>query len=629
MARVWTIALIAAAAFVAYHRTFSVPLLLDDHHNIAGNPTIRRLWPPPGPLSPPAGDGITVGGRPLLNLSFALDYAVSGTEVWSYHAVNLAIHVLTGVVLFAVVRRMLVLSRPGAGAGDPLLPALAVALLWTLHPLQTESVTYVTQRAESLVGLLYLLTLYGFIRATAAAEPRLWYALTIAACLLGMASKEVMVSAPLVVALYDRTFIAGSLREAWRLRRGLYVGLFATWLPLAYLVAGTAGRGGTAGWSTEVPWWAYALTQCRAIVHYLRLSLWPSPLVFDYGLAVVRDPYEVVAEAALLLLLLALAAVALRRWPRIGFLAAFFFALLAPSSSVIPIATQTMAEHRMYLPLAAILTLIVVGLHACFGARAVWACFLWAAVLGWLTFDRNQDYRSELSLWEDTVAKAPSNARAHSNLGKALLDAQRTEAAFAHLAESVRLGPPLPAAHYNLGLILDRQGRKAEARRHYEAAVRINPRYAEAHVNLGVALLETGAVAGALPHLQTAVALAPDLAAAHCTLADALTMSGRLEEAAQRYAEALRLAPDYAVAHANYGSLLLRTQRPSEAERHYRRAIEIEPDYVWAHHNLGIVLLEMRRGAEAAASFERALQLQPDFAPAREMLSRLRAGGAG
>jgi hypothetical protein len=151
----WPPLLIAAAALCAYANSFSGPLVLDDIPSIADNPTIRHLgtafWP--STLT-------TGGGRPVLNLSLALNYAISGTAVWSYHAVNLAIHILAGWVLFGIVRRALA-PRPGAKAA-PI--ALSLALLWVLHPLQTESVTYIVQRAESLMGLLYLLTLYGFIR---------------------------------------------------------------------------------------------------------------------------------------------------------------------------------------------------------------------------------------------------------------------------------------------------------------------------------------------------------------------------------------------------------------------------------------------------------------------------------
>src|ERR1035438_6675615 len=231
--------LIALAVLAAYANSFSGAFVLDDASSIAGNPTIRHLWPLGGPLSPPHGRGLTVDGRPILNISLAINYALSGIHPWSYHALNLLIHGLAGLTLFGVVRRTL--DRLGMPADSALL-ALCAAFLWTLHPLQTESVTYVIQRAESLMGLFYLLTLYCFIRyadrtprsdASSNAgktAPVLWAVFSVLACLLGMATKEVMVTAPVMVFLYDRTFFSGSFAQAWRRHRRLYAGLACTWL---------------------------------------------------------------------------------------------------------------------------------------------------------------------------------------------------------------------------------------------------------------------------------------------------------------------------------------------------------------------------------------------------------------
>jgi len=195
-------------------------------------------------LSPPRWSGIT--GRQLINLSLAVNYAVGGTRVWGYHALNLAVHILAGLTLFGIVRRTLLQPRLrgrfGAAANGL---ALTTAVLWTVHPLQTESVTYIIQRCESMMGLFYLLTLYCFIRGAASQRPRLWYGLCVTACALGMACKEVMVSAPLMVLLYDRTFVSGSFRVAWRRHGRLLGALAGTWVLLGYLVAsgGTFWRG--------------------------------------------------------------------------------------------------------------------------------------------------------------------------------------------------------------------------------------------------------------------------------------------------------------------------------------------------------------------------------------------------
>jgi hypothetical protein len=173
-ARIWlAAALLTGASVFAYANTFQVPFLFDDMPSIVENPTIRHLWPPGQALSPPSEGGVTVSGRPVLNLSLAVNYAISGLDLWSYHALNLAIHLLAGLTLFGVVRRTLRTLRgrsPLAGDGsespasgllhsDSDLVAFVVAALWLLHPLQTESVTYIIQRAESLMGLFFLFTL--------------------------------------------------------------------------------------------------------------------------------------------------------------------------------------------------------------------------------------------------------------------------------------------------------------------------------------------------------------------------------------------------------------------------------------------------------------------------------------
>ena len=213
--------LVIAAGLFAYHDSFTGAFVFDDVPSIPENATIRHLWPIWQCLSPPHGDRVTVEGRPLINLSLALNYALGGYNVWGYHALNLTVHILAGLTLLGIVRRTLLQpalrERFGTAANEL---ALVVALLWTLHPLQTESVTYIIQRAESIVGLFYLLTVYCFIRAVDSPQCRLWYSLSVAACALGMASKEVMVSAPVMVLLYDRAFLSGSLRPRTASRGG-------------------------------------------------------------------------------------------------------------------------------------------------------------------------------------------------------------------------------------------------------------------------------------------------------------------------------------------------------------------------------------------------------------------------
>ena len=548
--------LIVLAALAAYHNSLRGPFIFDDEASITNNRTIRHLSDLGQVLSPPHKEGMTVGGRPLFNLSLAVNYACGGTAVWGYHVLNLAIHILAGLTLMGIVRRTL---RLGSGQafqtrmGVAALPlALAVALLWTIHPLQTEAVTYVVQRAESLAGLFYLLTLYCFIRGAGPAGAAYWHPAAIVACLLGMATKEVMASAPLLVLLYDRTFVSGTFREAWRRHGRFYLGLAGTWLLLGFLVASTGGnRGGSVGWGVGVAWWAYGLTQFQAIARYLWLSLWPHPLVLDYGTFWVKAASEIVPYALLIVPLVAATLVGVWRGTVLGFLGFWFFAILSPTS-LVPGTTQMIVEHRMYLSLAAVVALGVPGIYALAGRRSLIVSLALAAGLAWQTAQRNENYRSELSLWHDTVAKRPGNAR----------------------------------AQYNLGVALSHLGRLTEAIAHYEEALRIQPDYADPHNNLGAAFAQMGRVEEAMGHFAEALRINPHDASAHYNLARGLAMAGQIPAAIAHYEAALRITPADAEIHYNLGNVYLRTSRPAQAIAQYEQALQLRPDYEKARQNL-------------------------------------------
>jgi protein O-mannosyl-transferase len=616
----------------AYHHGFSGPFIFDDETAVLDNPSIRHLWPIWRSFSPPP--DLTVTGRPLANFTLAVNYALSGTDPWSYHAFNLLIHFLSSVTLFGLVRRTLglvgrVIPNPPLSVSNPsdrrvkdnapyppdaTFLAFVVALLWSLHPLQTEAVTYIIQRVESLMALFFLLTFYCFVRSVDSPKPRFWQGCAVGACLLGAATKEVIAMAPILVLLYDRAFVAGSFAEAWRRRRRLHLALAATWLPLAALVASTGwNRNGTSGFDIGVPPWAYWMTQFEALARYLWLSVWPHPLVFEYGTFWVHRIAEAAGYALLLVPLAVATLVAVWRWPVPGFLGAWFFGILAPTS-IMPGRIQMIVEHRMYLPLAAVIALVAGVVGARGGRRGLTALLVLAAALGCLTESRNQVYRSALALWSDTVAHRPDNDRAQNNLANALLDAGRIPEAIAHYETALRLKPDYPEAHSNLGNALLQVGRIQEAIAQCQAALKLEPKYAKAHNNLANALLDAGRTPEAIAHYETALRLKPDDPKTHYNFGNACLKAGRVPEAIAQYEAALRLKPDDAEARYNFGNALFQADRIPEAMAQYEAALRLKPDYLEAHTNLGNALLQVDRTPEAIVQFTAALQINPGYA---------------
>jgi len=614
--------LVAASVVAAYRGGLHGALVFDDADSIAENPSIRDFATS---LSPPP--GATVSGRPFLNLSFALNYALSGTATWGYHALNVAIHAAAALLLLGIVRRTLALPAAGGlAAADALLVAAAVSLVWALHPLQVESVEYIVQRAESLMGFLYLLTLYAYIRyAGGARAAPAWAAVSFGACLLGMATKEAMATAPLVVFLYDRTFLAGSFQAAWRSRRAVLLVLAATWIPLGIQLAYTGGRPGSAGFGSGVAWWAYLAAQMKAIVLYIRLAAWPRPLVGDYGRILAGRPLEV-AVCALLVAALACGTIyALVRRPALGFLGAWFLAILAPTSSVVPISTEIIALHRMYLPLAALVVLGVLALRSALGSGSSFKATIAVAALclAFATARRVGVYENPLSFWSDVALKAPWNAGAWNNLGVIHAEAGDEDRAAGDFRRALEIAPDFATAHFNMGKALVALGQPRAALVELGNAAKFLPTDPEVHHQLGKALAMEHRAGDAVRELHTSVMLDADRADTWFDLGGVMAEAGSLQDAAYAYGQSVKLSPGYAEARLDYGDVLAQIDRIPEAIEQYGEAARLEPEAADIRNNLGFLLVESGRLAEAKEAFEAAIRLKPDYAEARENLDHV------
>ena len=620
-ALVLPITLIALACAATYWNSLGGPFIWDDNTAIINNPAIQHLWPLWAPFVTPHES--PVAGRPIVNLTFALNYAAGGMSVIGYHLVNIAIHLVCALLLFGIVRRTFIAmnARDAAAAPAPspsIWPAdtlaLGASLLWAVHPLQSEAVNYVTQRTESLMGLFFFLTLYCAIRARRSARAARWDAAAIVSCAMGMASKESMVAAPLVVILYDWIFEFDSIGHAVRTRRVLYSGLAATWLELGGLI--WYAQRSTIGTSATVTRWTYLLNQAPIIARYLRLSVWPRALVLDYGVPQAMTLRSVLPAGILVCALLATAIVALVRWPRAGFLGAVFFLTLAPTSSFVPILTEVGAERRMYLPSAALAVLAIAGLRLATDAfarhvparsgtvvnRTTEVMVVILLALAVRTLSRNEDYAEPVALWQSTLAERP-HGRARYALGTALINAGQEDDGIAELRRAV---PEFPDARFALGTELYAMAKMDEAVRVLQDFIRAEPRRADripGHVLLARIYMSQGRFADASQQFDAALAIAP----------------GIYDESTNAASQGLT---EVETAERIVAADLLRRMHAEAAETQVRDAVRIAPRDAEAHNLLGAALASQGKLQEAIAEFRIALSIKPDDTQAQNNLAQ-------
>ena len=546
--------LVMLAGLAAYWNSFQGIMVFDDRAAIVDQSNIRHLWPLRLVFNVPP-DSI-LAGRPIVTLSLALNYAVGGLGVVGYHAVNLALHILNGWLLLKITTFAFSTSPLVSwGSGTARFLALASVLVWTVHPLLTDAVTYLAQRTELLMSFWLLLTLWCTIRSAASRVPHRWHAMAIVACALGMASKQVMVVAPLLIGLFDWLFLAPNARHMWVTRRCLYLGLAASWLLLLALLTVTDARQVAGFHFSHLTPLDYLRTQCGVLVHYLHLSVWPHPLVIDYDdWPIAKSWFEVALPTIVVVCLLSVSIWAIIRKHRGGFLGAWVFLILAPTSSILPLISEVVAERRMYLPLYALTVLAVIGVwhllqfivHVPAGRRRVAFCIVGVVVGGLtvMTMQRNEDYRSSEALWKDTIAHRPLNARAHYSLGRTLHAEGRLPEAVRAYEDGLRLRPNDVGALGNLTLAHAQLGELDKAVARCAEAVRADPSFADAHLNCGIAYVGLGRLAEAISHYETALRLNPADAQVHANLGSTLAQLGHLDDAIHHYEAALRLDPN-------------------------------------------------------------------------------------
>jgi tetratricopeptide (TPR) repeat protein len=616
---------------IVYIPAYTAGFIWDDDHYVTQNPVLRdaeglrRIW---------FEIGATPQYYPLVHSSFWLEHHFYNLKPFGYHFINVLLHAGSAVLLFVILRRLRV---PGAWFG---------AALFAIHPVQVESVAWVTERKNVLSGMFYLSAMLCYlvfdarrsgdtVESQERQDGRAWYVLAVFSFVCALLSKTVTSTLPaaILLAIY---WLRGRIdRRDWLRTAPMFVlGLGFAGLT-AWMERKEVGAEGS-DWSFSII--ERFLIAGRVCWFYLGKLLWPHPLIFIYPRWVISD--HVWWQYLFPLAAIALLAVLWRmrdRWGRGPLVAMLFFGgSLFPALgffNVYPMRFSFVADHFQYLASIGPLTLIGAGLFiggrrlargqsARMGQVLPMAALLIAGVLSWRQVFIYQNIEG---LWRDTLARNPTAWMAHGNLAAGLAEQGRLDEALEHAAVVLRARPDLPSTHVNHGDILIRARRGEEAEAAYRRALEIDANHLKAHFALGNLLVDMGRTKEAIEQLSRVVELAPEFPSGHRRLGIAYEDAGDWANAAAEYRRALELQPRFPDAMHGLARIYMKTNHNAEAVACFQKAIAMRPNFPEAYNDLATIFAAIPDDARAIKCLQEAVRLKPDYSLARLNLATLLA----
>ena len=613
-----SILLIACAGLIAYANSFHCAFQFDDQPSITGNLLIRNIhrlqdiwsyWP----------------CRFLSYLSLALNYRLNGLDVTGYHIFNLSVHLMSALLVWWLV--LLTLSTPvmkkDPSAGHALLMALTAGLVFVTHPIQTQAVTYIVQRAAAMATMFYLASLCLYVKSRLSRDrgplQKTYYTAALITAIAAMFSKEIAITLPLMLVLYEFYLLRTGKNLDWKYLSPFLLTLLI--IPATILLAKPLNtQGGVGEGGANISALQYLLTEFRVIVTYIRLAFLPLNQNLDYDYRISHSLFEwpVLISLVFLAAVLFFAKKLFSKHRLLSFSILWFFLTLMPESSFLPI-KDVIYEHRLYLPLVGFSLFLAGGMSRLFGRNTVVLLITLSVVTGFnsfLTCQRNKIWLNDFTLWDDTVKKSPHKARPYNNRGYASGEQGRFTQAMSDFDKAIDLDPDYAEVYKNRGVIEEKQNDLGPALSDFSRAIALRPRFAEAYTNRGAIYAGQNNLGPALADFSKVIALMPEDAQAYYNRGIIESKQNALGPAQSDFSIAVALNPRYADAYHNRGVIEAIQNDFARAMADFSRAIELNPQNAQAYYYRGIIFAKQNNLTQAISDYNKAIEINPRYTQA-------------
>lgn len=614
------IIIIALVSIAVYSNTLFMDFVWDDLTQILENEHIKSLKNIPSILTSDVWAGYKEFSspyyRPVFTLSLAIDYFIWGESPSGYHLTNILLHAMVSVVFYILALKIL----------NSEIAAITAGLVFAVHPVHAEAIAWASGRNEPLSALFMFASLYLYILYREKNKTS-YIVLSVFLFFIAVLSKEIAITLPAIIFLYELCFREGTLKQ--KIQLPVLFGLVAVF----YMIIRMLILSQTSWFEAPLLWRLYTLPEM--LLKYFIALIFPFNLKVFYDIPLQKNLFATGVIVPFLIFCVVISAIifSLRYDRKLFFSLFWIFIALAPVLNiVVQIWPALLADRYLYIPSAGFSLAAGIVFVKAFGRKTpdvpenqtalkaysiypkikVAAGLLIIAVLFVLTFQRNYLWKEHFGFITRMVNDAPEYFGGHYDLGLIYINQGRFDEAEKELKYALKLHPRYGRAYINLGAVYFKQKRFDEAEREFQRALQLKPDYPEAYYNLGLVYFNMERVDNAIEAFQNALKIKPDYTEAIQSLGSSYINKGLFYEAEKKLKEALLIKPDFSEAEYNLGIVYFNQGRLDEALSRFQKALRIKPDYADAHNNLGAIYLSKKMIDEALSHFQKALLINPD-----------------